>query len=242
MSRLFVCGDIHGGLDIHKLKECSFPEQMALSKEDVLIQLGDFGLVWEQFGENISQEYWLDWVASQNYTTVVVPGNHENYDILETLPYTTKWGNDVQYLERETGTIYFLKRGGVYEINGKKILAIGGAKSIDRHCRIEGLSWWSQETLSESKMEYTMEQIDKYDRKFDYVFSHTCPQSVVTDFLPHGSYAKFYDPVSEFLDEIENLIEYREWHFGHFHNDLEKEIDGCVFKCHYNYPPYELKG
>ena len=242
MGRLFVCGDIHGGLDIHKLKECNFPEQMALSKEDILIQLGDFGLVWELFGENPSQEQWLDWIASRNYTTAVVLGNHENYDILETLPYTTKWGNDVQYLERETGTIYFLKRGGVYEINGKKILAIGGAKSIDKGARIEGLSWWSQEILSESEMEYTMEQIDKHDRKFDYVFSHTCPQNVMTDFLPHGSYVKFYDPVSEFLDEIENLIEYKEWHFGHLHNDLEKEIDGCVFRCHYNYSPYELKG
>ena len=119
--KIFVCGDTHGmPRDIKKLNTTHFPEQKNLTKEDVLIQLGDFGWVWYPIGSNKEQEYWLDWIASRNYTLAVVLGNHENYDVIEKLPIEEKWGDTVKVLQREKGSIYFLKRGGVYSINGKK--------------------------------------------------------------------------------------------------------------------------
>ena len=93
-------------------------------------------------GQNKEQEYWLDWLTSRNYTLAVVLGNHENYNIIETLPLEMKWGNEVKVLQRKDGNIYFLKRGAVDEINGRKILTIGGAESIDKESRIINISWW----------------------------------------------------------------------------------------------------
>ena len=48
---LFVCGDTHGMTkDTQKLNSENFPEQKELTKDDVLIQLGDFGWVWFPLG------------------------------------------------------------------------------------------------------------------------------------------------------------------------------------------------
>jgi len=45
-NRIFVCGDTHGiPRDSKKLNGTNFPEQKELTKDDVLIQLGDFGWV-----------------------------------------------------------------------------------------------------------------------------------------------------------------------------------------------------
>ncbi|HEO98899.1 MAG TPA: metallophosphoesterase [Epsilonproteobacteria bacterium] len=44
-GRIFVCGDTHGMCeDTQKLNGRNFPEQKSLTKNDVLIQLGDFFL------------------------------------------------------------------------------------------------------------------------------------------------------------------------------------------------------
>lgn len=46
VSRIFVTGDLHGQIDIRKLNKRNFPIQEELTKEDYLIIVGDFGLVW----------------------------------------------------------------------------------------------------------------------------------------------------------------------------------------------------
>ena len=43
---IYVCGDTHGPIDIDKLKEENWSEQKSLTKDDFLIILGDFGLIW----------------------------------------------------------------------------------------------------------------------------------------------------------------------------------------------------
>ena len=176
-AKIFVCGDTHGrSQDTKKLNSRNFPEQKELTKEDVVIQLGDFGWVWYySFENNKEQEYWLDWFAKKNYTLAIVLGNHENYDIIEKLPWIEKWGNQVQVLSRKVGEIYFLKRGAIYEINGRTILTIGGAYSIDKSFRALGVSWWSQEELSREEIDNCLNEIEQSDKQFDYILTHTCP-------------------------------------------------------------------
>ncbi len=45
MSKIYICGDVHGYGDIHKI-QYNFEEGKSLSKNDYLIVLGDFGLLW----------------------------------------------------------------------------------------------------------------------------------------------------------------------------------------------------
>lgn len=248
-NRLFVCGDTHIPHDIQKLNTRNFPEQKELTKDDVLVQLGDFGGIWYPLLTNKEQEYWLEWLVNKKFTTAVVLGNHENYDVIETLPWTTKWGNDVQYWgTNEEDRVYFLKRGAIYDIGGRKILAIGGANSIDKAHRTEGVSWWKQEDISYAETESCFNELAEKGYDLDYVLTHTCPSSIIEEFLwmtPYNS-GKKHCHTAEFLDEIYNRIEFKSWHFGHMHMDyvhIEKyDDDTCEdhFQCHYNGVPHEL--
>ena len=225
MDRIFICGDTHGrNYDTSKLNTRRFPEQKNLTKEDVLIQLGDFGWVWYPFGENNEQEYWLDWLTEKNY------------DIIESLPTEEKWGNEVSVLKRKKGSIYFLKRGAAYTINGKNILAIGGAESTDKSDREAHISWWEQEKLSKEEMDLRLSEIEKHHNKFDYILTHTCPSKYVTLFSSNISKARC--PVANFLEYVNDIVEFKEWHFGYFHSD--KEILNGRYRCHYIDTPFEL--
>ncbi len=247
-NRLFVCGDTHMSHDIQKINTRNFPEQKTLSKNDVLIQLGDFGGIWYPLGMNKEQTYWLEWVARKKFTTAVVLGNHENYNEIETLPWCEMWGNEVQFWESSAGDrIYFFKRGGIYTINGRKILTVGGAHSIDKSNRTKDVSWWVQEDISYKETEDCFNELDSKGYDLDYVLTHTCPTSLVEKFIHITKYnvGKIKDTTSEFLEVLYERVTFKEWHFGHMHVDLiHKEIlqDGSedFFECHYNTPPKEL--
>jgi hypothetical protein len=71
------------------------------------------------------------------WTTLVVDGNHDNHDRLNQLPVEEKFGGKVGVI---ADSIYHLKRGEIYQIQDKKILSFGGAESIDKLSRIEGIT------------------------------------------------------------------------------------------------------
>jgi hypothetical protein len=240
MGRIFVCGDLHGSVR-SSLKIFEFEAKDTFSKEDVLIQLGDFGWVWNHFGVDDLQEEMLDAFAKLPFSFAVIPGNHENYDVIFDLPMTEKWGAPVRVLEREGGEIYFLERGESYLINGKRILAIGGALSIDKHSRIPGVEYWEQELLTKKEENRALDNIEKY-KKFDYILTHTCPERVLEQFIPpnFSHLGAVYCPVSKFLDIVQDEAEFGEWHFGHMHFDHEIEENGDYFRCHFLSPVYEL--
>ena len=57
---VWITGDIHG--NPQRFSTDIFPEQKEMTKDDVVIILGDFGLVWDYSGENKTEKYWLDWL------------------------------------------------------------------------------------------------------------------------------------------------------------------------------------
>jgi len=242
-GRIFVCGDTHGSYDIKKLSTKNWKEQKELTKDDVLIQLGDFGFIWSDPATK-EELNWLNWLADKKFTTAVVLGNHENYDIIETLPWEEKWGNEVQFWEAKSGNrIYFFKRGAIYKINGKDILTIGGALSIDKHMRSEGISWWKQEDITREEIENCFNELDSHGYKVDYILTHTCPSRIVMEFIHPSMYnmGKFNDYTAKFLDEIDNLVEFDGWFFGHMHVDWKFEEYGNEYTCLYNRAPLELE-
>jgi hypothetical protein len=230
------------------LNTSNFPEQKKLTKEDVVIQLGDFGWVWYPDKINKEQEHWLDWLAEKSFCLAVVPGNHENYNIIMELPQEEKWGNPVWVLQRKGGKIYILQRGYVYNINNKTIFACGGAMSVDKEDRCIDIDWWPQEVLTYEEERRALDQLDLVDWEVDYVVSHTCPSRVLLDFFEvdttgvYNGLVKYRDPVAKFFDFLDNRLYFKEWHFGHLHQD-RRYIDngGDIYQCHYNNSPYELK-
>ena len=50
---------------------------------DYVVIAGDFGGLWDGSQKD---QYWLDWLNKKPFTTLFVDGNHENFDLLNTLP------------------------------------------------------------------------------------------------------------------------------------------------------------
>jgi hypothetical protein len=224
--------------DIAKLNMRRFPEQKNLDRDDVLIQLGDFGFLWHEPGVNREQDHWVEWLSEKNYTIAVVPGNHENYDLINKLETVTKFNGTVR---RFTDNIFFLERGVVYNICNKSIFACGGAVSIDKDVRLPGVSWWPEEELSFNETSRALEELEKVNYKVDYVCTHTAPSSIVKK-LPGVSHI-YKDSVSDFLQhELKKTLQFTEWQFGHFHIDHKIIDNGRLFQCHYNNPPLEITG
>lgn len=135
---IYFTGDIHGNIDIHKLKNKNF----TATKDDYLIILGDFGCVWDGSKQD---DYWLNWLEDKPYTVLFVPGNHENYDLLRSYP-TEEWHGGI--IRRIRPSVIMLERGYVFEIEGNTFFCMGGAVSIDKSYRKEGVSWWADEMPS----------------------------------------------------------------------------------------------
>lgn len=126
---VFVTGDIHG--NPVRLSKDSFYEQKDFSgnkDENIVIILGDFGLVWNRDGESKQEKYWLDWLNQKPFTTIFVDGNHENHKRLVTYPVKEWHGGKVHEIR---SNVLHLMRGEVFTIEDKKFFAFGGASSHD---------------------------------------------------------------------------------------------------------------
>lgn len=218
-SRIFVVGDTHGEMEIDKISTTNFPQQKNLTKDDYLIVLGDWGLVFNPI-ETKSERYWKDWQNKKNFTSIIVPGNHENYDRIEKLPTVSKFGGVVKQV---TESIFILERGAIYTIGGKIFWTLGGAESIDQYRRTLGISYWKQEIPSQVEFEAGFDCLTQIDNKVDYIITHTCPQSLVLElesknFLSRCGKSK--DPTCMYLEEIYKIVDYKHWYCGHMHLDL----------------------
>jgi hypothetical protein len=209
MSRVFITGDTHGSMDIHKLSAQFFPVGRELTKKDYVIICGDFGLVF--FNEQTNEEkYWLKWLTGRPWTTLFVDGNHENHPKLYNLQTANMFGSDVGEV---TPSVFHLRRGKVYNINGNNFLAYGGAMSVDRETRVDGVSWWKDEIPRQEEFHLALENSQKHD--IDYVIAHTLPRGI-----QYGlGYARYEDPTSKQLDHITCHLDFKKYFCGHFHDD-----------------------
>lgn len=140
-----------------------------MTKDDFVITCGDFGGVQEKDEESSRGNWWLNWLEEKSYTTLFVDGNYENFDRLYSYP-VEEWHGGKVYKIRNS--VIHLMCGQVFEIDGKKIFTIGGARSHDisggilefddpdfrlkkkkldqgwKTYRINHLSWWEQEEMN----------------------------------------------------------------------------------------------
>lgn len=108
---------------------------------------------------------------------------------------------------------------------------VGGAISIDRHSREEGINWWADEELSQSDL---YKVIDIYETiKPDYVVTHTCPASIAPKlFGKHiKTYGQFKSRTEQAFDSFLYIHKPKVWVFGHYHNTKSIYIDGTDFVC-----------
>lgn len=226
--RIYITGDTHGNNDIHKLTADRWPEGRRLTKDDVLIIAGDFGLVFSPKKDD-TERYWLDWLDDCPWTTLFIDGNHENFDRLyNEYPCEERCGGPVGVIR--TSVFHLRQRGHVYTIAGKRFWCFGGAKSIDKIYRVEGRSWWLQEEPTAEQMEYGLSQIEAYGGKFNFIVTHDCPSRVLYAcwhrFRAHNSTGKvFPGRAGQYLERVADLVRAKCWYFGHYHTDSSYECE-----------------
>lgn len=243
MNKIIVTGDIHGN-PFQRLNVENFPEGKTYTKEDYVIILGDFGLVWD---DSAMEHSCLDWLENKPWTTLFIDGNHENYDLLNKFPIEEWGGGRVQKIR---SSVIHLLRGEVYDIGGYKFLAMGGARSHDiqdgilevgdprikiwkkddfKLFRINHISWWEEEIPNEEERKNALKNLAENDYKVDYILTHEAPSSDVV-LMDHLLYHP--DEYSKWLEmEIRQKVKYKKWFFGHYHLNLDvNEKETCLFE------------
>lgn len=245
---VYVTGDTHA--DFRRFSTRRFSAQKDMTRDDIVIVCGDFGGIWLDSDE---EQYWLDWLSEKNFTICFVDGNHENMDRL--------YGNEFEMVDFHGGkahkirdNIYHLMRGYVFNFEGKKFFAFGGASSHDirdgildrdvfesdedfkrtikayrffrKMFRINHVSWWKEELPSQEEMDFGIDILGKHNWEVDYVISHCLPQEVCSMLGYRNS-----DSLTNYFNELlHNGLKFKEWHAGHYH--VNERIMG-KFYIHY---------
>ncbi|CAJ1315750.1 metallophosphoesterase family protein [Paenibacillus nuruki] len=214
---IYITGDIHGTHSVNtRFNRWNFPEQKKLNKQDVVIIAGDFGLIWNGDKED---QYWLKWLdQTKSFTTLFIDGNHENFDLLEQYPIESWQGGLVH---RINNSVLHLMRGQVYEIEGLTFFTFGGAASHDQAFRSEGKSWWAREMPSEDEYQLGLANLEKHHWKVDIVITHTCTYQSLEWIKQHYATEVVADPMHDYFQHIQNRLDYQQWYFGHFHQDVQ---------------------
>lgn len=232
---VFITGDCHA--DFKRFSTKNFPDQKEMTRDDIVIICGDFGGIWNGGGE---EEWWLKWLARKKFTIVFVDGNHENFDRLNyEFPVVDFHGGKAHKIKNN---VYHLMRGYVFDFEGKKFFAFGGASSHDirdgildrdnfqnhkeffdvikqwsiagKMFRINHVSWWAEELPTEEEMQRGREALTENGNRVDFIISHCCPQVVATMMGYRGA-----DILTQYFNEIAASTEFGRWYFGHYHDE-----------------------
>lgn len=220
---VFLTGDTHGGFKRIAL----FCSRMKTTKDDIMIILGDAGI---NFYYKPNKKYHTDWLTKRTISDIPITlfcihGNHEqrpanlpNYHLID-------FHGGKAWIEDDFPNIIFAKDGEIYDFDGNKCIAMGGAYSIDKEYRIPLGAWWPDEQPSKEIKEYVEKQLDKAKWKVDCVFSHTVPLKYEPTevFFKGVDQSKVDKSTEKWLDSIENKLDYEHWYAGHYHT--EKAID-----------------
>lgn len=223
MGSIYLTGDTHAAVE-----RLIFIDDSEMTKEDIVIVLGDFGVVWQE--QSLMTDFVLEQLSKKNFTTAFLDGNHENFTELKHLETIEDWC-DGKVGMLPYGIIHLL-RGEIYNINGRRVGVCGGANSIDKFRRTEGLSWWADEEITDQDIDHFITNL-KGNLNLDLVLTHDCPCSLVP-------VVKLYSGVNDSdapsnsqreLEKIYDKVKFKKWYFGHWHiNQIINEQFECLYK------------
>ena len=202
--RTLITGDVHNRFgDLNKL--------ISRRRPDGIFCCGDFGY-WPKFGPRyvhplsdikLQGAQYLRWCD----------GNHEDHWSLK----------ERESDELEPGIIY-MPRGSTFKLpDGRVILFMGGAHSIDKHVRKLGVDWFPEEVITQKDLN------DLPDVDVDIFITHTCPVELVND-LKKNYPDKGMEPSNYALSELWKHYKPDLWFFGHWHQYGEYKMMGT--KCY----------
>ena len=239
---LLLAGDTHG--NTYQIKYL-IPKALR-QNADAIFVLGDFGY-WEHYFDGVMfldetdallheaglELFWLD-------------GNHENHQLLrrrylgehfedkfteekynrlnkslsenaspdmEDIPCFNNWG-----FAKVREHIWYVPRGTRWTWRDKKFLACGGAFSVDRYYRKQGVSFWQEETITDEDVEKSIGD----GSPIDILLCHDVPAGVDIQYIFALSGKRFtVSPESEEnrqrLRQIASAVRPTHVYHGHYH-------------------------
>jgi len=232
---VYLTGDTHGWIDIHKLRRAMWPEGGRLTRDDLLVILGDFGMYWEPTLRGRLKGC-MDWLESQPWTTLWLDGNHENHAVVAAEPVAEMFGGTVGTHPRYPHVVH-LRRGEAYDLPlgggaTASVWVMGGARSVDRAWRVPGESWWPGELPSSEEMGRGLRTLAARGWRVDYVLTHDCPHRIKREVLGwRDSWGEGpdEDPLDLYLDGVDERAAYGRWYFGHHH--VDRSWHGGRYAC-----------
>ena len=223
MNRIFITGDTHGSLELKRLSNKNFPIAKTLTKEDTVIICGDAGFMWDNSNET---KYWDDWAEDRPFTIISVFGNHSNYDLLRAIPITEWHGAKVR---RVRPHVMYIENGEIFTLNNQTFFCMGGATSIDKVYRKEGVSWWPQEIPTWNEMDYAADNLRAHNFQVDNIITHCGPNYIVDKLFP---YDRAHDDITNFLEKFVRMTTtFNKWYMGHYH--VDRSYDNQKFEILY---------
>lgn len=201
MAAVRLIGDVHGKFSRYRELIRDVPFS---------IQVGDMGVGFR--ARHPSGD--IRWSANPPYDAMsegrhlFIRGNHDNPEVCARHDY---WIADGAVVD------------GIY--------CLGGAASIDRAWRTEGLDWWPDEECSYADLQ---RMIDDYAAiRPEIVVTHECPESIASEILAAFNKTKIQDSsrTRQALERMFHLHQPREWYFGHWHQSLSIKSGRTLFTC-----------
>lgn len=219
---IYITGDTHGHFD----RIVEFCEKTGTSKDDIMIILGDAGINYYGSGDRSRKKR----LQKLPITLFCIHGNHEQRpEAIETYRLDDFCGGKV-YIEDAFPYIKFAKDGQIYNFDGREFIVIGGAYSVDKFYRIaRGANWFPNEQPSPEIKADVVATLDARGWNVYGVLSHTCPVKYEPTevFLAMIDQSTVDKTTEEWLNSIEEKLDYEKWYCGHYHT--EKKIDKLRF-------------
>lgn len=167
------------------------------------IQVGDFGI---GFIKDRELKQFLEGNDDEHHR--FIRGNHDNLNGCIDIPC-------------------YIEDGRIETINDKKVMFIGGASSIDRASRVEGINWWADEELSYEEFQYLVDEYKK--EKPDVLITHECPRQVRSEFFQPRDVIS--SRTSNAFGLMWEMHKPSLWVFGHWHLPLDEVLGPTRFVC-----------
>lgn len=220
MTIIGLLGDTHGNYPWTRFALQQF-QHRGIEK---IVQLGDFGISNTQSGHAFLKRTRLA-LALYKQTMYVIPGNHEDYDYIESIPV----GEDgFQHLRNG---ILLAPRGHRWQWEDTSFVALGGAPSVDRSWRLKRQThgqkyWWPQEAITEEDVKKVID-----GGYADIMLAHDAPFCPQIQARISGNPGGFEKEDLEYAYEGRKLMEKavqgvapRAVFHGHYHFMVNDEI------------------
>ena len=146
MMRVAIAGDWHGS----KRHAVAAIDVVADHGIRHLLHLGDFG-IWPGVKGERFLAHVTDACAAADVTIYITAGNHDDWPQIYATPLDDR--DDIGPCHWMSERIAVLPRGHRFTLGGRSFVSLGGAPSIDRADRFEGLDWWPEEIITDADVD-----------------------------------------------------------------------------------------